>query len=458
MIRLWSLLFCGLNCYGCFCVAWPSAPQAWAHSPVVFLGVVTSVDSPIANNELDAEFQIARVLVLEPFKGSAKGREFVLRQPMNNCYPKFTSGQSVVLYLDPSGKNSWVAHGCNRPTSMADVADDLLFLRALPNSAKSNRLSGTVSLYEISSAEGRHKLEALAGLAVSVSGKARSTATTTNRDGVFEFYGLPPGDYDIAIEFPPGLKLDFSSFEGGMRKKSDSRSVSMEGHSAVSVNFQLKAETSISGRVLGPDGQLMPNVCVDLEPLGETTERFNVYDCTNSGGTFVLKAMSAGSYKVSANRSGEITAAQPFPATYYPGVVTVSRGERRAGVDLRIPKLEPTVNLSGKVEFSDGLPVPKASVELMIAGYTAARATTGPTGEFTFSALEGNVGELSATIVVWETTVDLCPAWSRHRPPSPAEESTVSSIPLAISPKPSQPPILITLPLESCQAWSDAKP
>ena len=45
----------------------------------------------------------------------------------------------ITLYISGLEPGFWVAPGCHRSRSLATAADDLLFLRALPKSATTNR-------------------------------------------------------------------------------------------------------------------------------------------------------------------------------------------------------------------------------------------------------------------------------------------------------------------------------
>ncbi len=431
----------------------------------MFLGVVDRTDPPFREGLAWIPAQTVWVTVVEPFKGAAQGRQFVLKQPGHGCAPKFRAGERVVFYIEPSGGDAWEAHGCHRTRVLADAADDLLFLRNLPRSAASNRLSGVVSHFEDSHAGDFRKVAAIAGLTVKISGKDGPREAVTDADGVYEVYGLPPGDYTVGINPPPGLKIKFPMFAGAAikgfaRTRLDSASVTLNERSAASVDFVLVEDTSISGKVLDPDGRPMKDVCLDMEPSTGGAKNFRVFDCTKEDGSYLLKDMPSGSYLIVANRTSSITAKSPFRATYYPGVndksaatvVAVARGEARTGIDIRIPKVEPRIALSGKVQFSDGVPVPNASLVLMVAGRRADGSRTGLDGKFQFAALQGGSGKLRAEILTFMQVADQCPEW---RPKSPTLLFTIASVPVSISTDRDRQSILLTLPVPSCKAWPE---
>jgi hypothetical protein len=127
------------------CFGWPTAKQAWEGSPLVFAGVVEDVRVLISEEPFAV--QQVKVRVVEPFKGAATDQIVELRQPINGCSPNFQQSNRELFYLHPSREAGyWNAPGCHRNRSLGDAADDLVFLRALPGSARGNRLSGSVEL------------------------------------------------------------------------------------------------------------------------------------------------------------------------------------------------------------------------------------------------------------------------------------------------------------------------
>jgi hypothetical protein len=94
--RWWLLLLlAGVPGWACMCVAWPSAKDAWADSPVVFLGRVETTEQqtfPYGNSGTYIGEQKARVVVEEAFKGVKAGERLALEQPGHNCAPKFKEG------------------------------------------------------------------------------------------------------------------------------------------------------------------------------------------------------------------------------------------------------------------------------------------------------------------------------------------------------------------------------
>jgi protocatechuate 3,4-dioxygenase beta subunit len=96
--------------------------------------------------------------------------------------------------------------------------------------------------------------------------KGQPWITTTNADGVYEWYGLPPGDYTIEIEVPKGMRIYFPMITG-IRREAKGAAIRLGPESGTSVSYVLMANTKVNGRVLDPDGEPMNGVCVDIQPV-----------------------------------------------------------------------------------------------------------------------------------------------------------------------------------------------
>src|SRR5580692_121459 len=100
------------------------------------------------------------------------------------------------ICTDSEKSGVWEAWGCHRSRDIGSAADDLLFLRKLPVSARQNRLSGETEVYENAVPGGFRRVGVLPGVRVTAEKEGGAPLNTfTNADGVYEFYDLPPGDY-----------------------------------------------------------------------------------------------------------------------------------------------------------------------------------------------------------------------------------------------------------------------
>lgn len=343
-----AILLMSLPAWACQCSAWPSAKDAWLNTPVVFLGLVeNSIPDPVGPRQWSTGTQLVRVV--EPFKRAQRGQLFVINKSNDSCTPTFEAGQRVLLYLFPiEGPIIWRVAGCHRSRDYSDAMDDLLFLRKLPVSARGNRLSGEVMLKEGGPKHRRMRIRSFPGLKVTAIPKSGpSLTTTTNADGIYEWYGLAPGSYKVEIAVPKGLTIDSPSITG-LTQTGRNGTIQLGRDSGVNVDFVLEANTKISGRVLAPDGSPRDGARVTLRsfPWNHQEGRFAPSDYTKSG-KFEFKKIPPGRYYLVLNSEGRQTVLEPFPTLYFPGTtdiqqavpVTVPEGGTVENLDFRIPWL-----------------------------------------------------------------------------------------------------------------------
>ena len=115
--------------------------------------------------------------------------------------------------------------------------------------------------------------------------------------------------------------------------------------SAADVDFVLIVDNQISGHVLDSQGKPVKDVCVQPEPAtGETSHYFYISKCSEVDGSYRLKDMPSGQYRIRAEPwTGGKRLGTKF---FYPGttertdaaVVTIGSGEHLDGFAISVPK------------------------------------------------------------------------------------------------------------------------
>lgn len=420
------LLFGAASAEGCTC-GYPSPAEAFNYATAVFVGRVVRA-TPESPKPAE-EGQTAVVLVEESFKGARVGREVVLNQPGDMCTPTFKVGSRLLFYANYIAKTkTWTVFGCGRSSNPERAADDLLYLRALPLSSERNRVSGMLEHYEDGPDKNFSLVERLAGAKVRIKGKDKTYEVTTNADGVYEIYDLPPGNYTIEPEPPFGLKVSFP-MQFGPSGEGPGVTIELGEKTCAGSDFILSSDNSISGRVLGPGGVPLSGVCVDLVTASkaENDPYGRIFDCTDDEGRYKLEEVPPGKYLIAANEDGTMSGREPFPLTFYPGtfekekasVVTIGRGDSRADYDVAVPSLLPTVVLSGVLLYSDGRPAAGESVFFNVDSSDnryerSVRTPTDEAGRFSLKVLKGVPGKLGADFYAYEGMFEkTCPAIKR---------------------------------------------
>jgi hypothetical protein len=180
--------------------------SAFANADAVFIGTVTKVIQPpleIWMRDKDYD-QKAYVRIEKLYKGVNRS-QIVLSQLGKRVAPKFIGASRYLFYANYDKKlKIWEVKTCTR-TRMTEYAnDDLLFLNGLPSSTAKTRVSGEITkITQMPDGENRR----LADFKIKIAGENREYETATDKNGVYEIYGLPPGKYIIKLEIPSDLEF-----------------------------------------------------------------------------------------------------------------------------------------------------------------------------------------------------------------------------------------------------------
>ena len=457
----------------CSCAGTPSPSEAYTDATAVFVGSVTKVSpgQPQKNDD-GVEYygeQRAEVRVEEAFKGVKAGAQIVLRQPGHNCAPKYAVGARVLMYAAYHKKErAWEVYGCGRGGSIDRVADDLLYLRALPASAERTRLSGELVHYEDDPEKGFSVAGVLAGVRVTISGMGKTYEVSTDANGVYELYDATPGKYAIEPDIPPGLKIRFSQ-PFGSSEPSEGKTiiVGVQAKSCAGSDFIFSSDTKIGGKVYGANGELLSGVCVNILPAEKAADRyFQKFDCTEQDGAFTIDEIAPGKYLIVVNDDGEISADEPFPTIYYPGVtdrtkakiITVGAGSRSDNYDIRIESQLPTRVIEGELFYADGKPVAGETVKFTAVtareGYERdARGVTDEAGRFSLRVLAGTAGALQGEISTYESEHVNCPQIEKliRANKSGSTLTTIETKPFDLEVKDDVQGVVLFFPFPSCQ-------
>lgn len=180
--------------------------EAYAGADAVFIGRVTRiVPETFRRGQTEDDYdQTAYVAVEKVFKGY-RGRRIVLRQLGSRHAQKFIGGSRYLFYANyDRAARLWEVKPCGR-TRMAEYPhDDLRYLHALPANAGRARLAGELTRFD-PDPDTAGTTERLAGVRLRIVGDEKEYEVTSDADGAYEIYDLPPGRYVVRPRTPPGL-------------------------------------------------------------------------------------------------------------------------------------------------------------------------------------------------------------------------------------------------------------
>lgn len=394
------------------------------------------------NHDVEAVVESTKMVVVKVFKGNLRvGSQMIFGQgERENCLETFDDddiGGEFLFYLSPKDKapKLWYAEGCGKSKRLSDfsngmveyAADDLSFLEKRDQVRGKTRISGTLISFQWSFSDGGATFNKMAGRKVRIVGEKKTHEAVTDKDGVYEIYGLPPGRYTVQPEVVKGWVVEKDSAWGGGGSGSDEESerfqVSLKSGRHAYFDFFFQVDNSVRGRVLDPSGKPIKDVRVELLPTqGKVSEDFDRGDWTNADGKFAIKEIPFGSYVVVVNEDGRISSYEPFKRSYYPNVyerekatiIDVNEGEELEAIEIRIPEIREVVTVEGSFLSSDGKPVTGAVISFraantdeLVDGNAVSRSDEN--GKFSLRVLKGLHGELVGEVTLNESQFKDCP-------------------------------------------------
>jgi hypothetical protein len=385
------VLVTSISAHACNCLAQSSVCEASASAEAIFVGSVGKVELLKAKKD-DSQSeeivgQIAHIRVENVFKGKI-GPEIAIHSGMTSCDLFYQIGEPWVFYASyDKEKRTWSAGSmCGRSRPTKHAANDLLYLRRLPASAQQTRISGVIEYLKSDPEKGTTSTP-ISSAKLKIIGEQRTAEVYTDRNGIYEIYGLPPGEYQIKPEARPGWTANFPT-QAGNADDSEGEDVVVEltekGCVEMNFPFHLDAETSIAGKVRGADGHPLANVLLGLQPKGKRALQSWQFVSTSLHGDYRLERIPPGEYLIVVNGNGDISSYAPFLKAYYPGVfkeenadiVQVTRGDRLENYDINIPSQATTYTIQGKLLYADRRPVERGYVK-----FKADRVEEGTVGE-----------------------------------------------------------------------------
>jgi hypothetical protein len=312
----------------CGCYHTSTVLDDYEHADLVIIARMTGVTK--GANRFGSDISHATMSVRKVFKGDVKidqqltfeNGDFTL-----DCSWSFFAnyvGNSYLLYLYKPEKASepFSVSSCNRSSSLEGAHEDLLFLENIARLRGRTRVSGYVAF------EGADD-DKLEGQRLRIAGRNKTYIATTDKQGVFELYDLPPGRYSVEPLIDGAWVLDEYQLT---RNPTRAELMSVDDdppppqklwftlrpkkHFGVSMRFRLN--NRIAGRVTTAAGQPLNRVCVSLVAANTLPNVCNAF--TEADGTFVIRSVSAGSYNLLINHPNVKSYYQPFPTLYYPNV------------------------------------------------------------------------------------------------------------------------------------------
>jgi len=431
-----GLLLVPRTAAGCAILPKPTVLDAYKNADVVVIARVISVEkvsdtSPIPINGsrvLSTMMEVQKV-----FKGNLRAGDKITFGQGNGIrctwvFYEENIGKEYLFYLQNPAKDSrlWYEFGYGRSDVVSDAADDLLYLNNIDAVRGKTRVSGTISSSEDE--------PGLAGQKIWILGKDKVYETTTDKDGVYESYDLPPGRYVLEPKLPFGWKIDRATrgtaTVSNQKQQIHGRHIffTLKPHQHAAVDIAFVLDNVISGNVVDARGKPLPEVQVSLKPMDADNKSVN-FEYTDEQGRFAIESITPGNYIIAVNQDGEKTVEEPFSVFYYPNVTEqaqarvfrIRAGDNMKGLKILVPNPAEMITVQGVVRYADGIPAPNTTVRFTPAKAPGvngnALVDTNAQGEFSLRIFKDLPGELHffahsgsmAAAIVGEYDYGKCP-------------------------------------------------
>lgn len=350
----------------CRCVT-PGPPcDSYGTASAVFVGTATSVrraePAPEGSVQPLNYSRVFKFSVDQAYLGVAGTEiEVVTGSGGGDCGYDFNIGERYLVYAYLY-QNTLSASICSRTRPFTQANEDLAFLGNLSSAARGATIYGQVIREQMA----KNEVPSLpSDVVVAIEGPDVRREIRPDAQGRYRVSGLPPGKFKVTLQLPETLFAHLPE-----------RELTVADRGCGAVTYHVTDNGRLTGRVFDAEGQPIPRIMISLiDPASDPKKDSIKLERTDEEGRFNLSAVPPGRYLIAVNhyRFGDPNdPTLAYPAVFYPGVVdqpnaeviTLAAGEKRTGLDVRVPLRRPASIVSGQVVWADGSPVANASLSL----------------------------------------------------------------------------------------------
>jgi hypothetical protein len=278
----------------CVALPLPTVLDAYEEADVVIIARMISIEKTKEPDPVHFDVRSATMVIQKIFKGNVKLQDRISFAQGNgiDCLWMFDEkmiGQEYLLYLNiPEQRSDLWYLGQGRSGELGATANDLRYLNNVEKVRGQTRVSGTLE-----------DDFPVAGRKVRIIGRSKSFQTTIDENGVYEIYGLPPGNYLIAPELPYGWIIDQEGFPTVSEKPSHSntqKAFTLKPKRHAVIDFAFKIDNVVEGNVVDEKGRPLAQASIVLKPENDVDNEASKF--LDKKGHFRFESVQAGSYEL----------------------------------------------------------------------------------------------------------------------------------------------------------------
>lgn len=431
----------------CSCGPTPNVLESYESSDQVVILKAVSIEKVSGDDQYFVDgVKSTKMVVEKAYKGTLKvGDEITFAQGGGaDCIWTFNEksiGDQFLFYLINPRDNSniWVGFACGRSRGLKGAMADLKFLENIKDLIGKTRVSGNLVCWSNNCPNIFQRKVKF------ISENNTVYEAITDKNGFYDIYDLLAGIYVIEPELPLGWKvsnywLQYSTTYLGKynpypREVFDPEEfpnydpqkhfpIVLKDKKHAELNFHLKINNSIQGRILDPVGKPMKGVCVNAVSADATDFSYGSFDCTDKDGKFKITELYWKNYVLVINGDEkEISAKRPIEMLFYPGVnerskatvINISEGKEVKLNDFSVPKLLETITITGKLYYSDGSLVKSHQNVQFVEDKKVGNYDPDPydytddNGVFELKIFKGQSGKIRGQMIFGKHHLDSCP-------------------------------------------------
>ena len=377
----------------------PRACPGLSATDVIFVGTVLDIENPPPDDGGIGGPGLSRYhfRVDENFAGTeSKEIDVYSGRGGADCSYHFKRDQQYLVFPYKGDASRLFATVCSPTRSIEEAQAILPQLRAMRDHQRVASVYGILRSAQQPYAAVSDDLlgQALPNARIELRSEDKTFVAVTDANGAYAFYGVPEGEYHFAGNLPEHLEFAQEILGGPLPP------VKLPEHACFETDLTALPTGRIRGRILDPDGKLLAFAPAYLFRSDKYTEIPNGgwYEAQDrEKGYFEFRNVGPGDYILVYNNSGRITADDPYPRTFYPGmadlksakVIHLEGGQKIDDADIKVSGGWPTREITVRFVAETGeLPDINYVVGKGSDGQSTLEQTVSP-GVYSISILKG---------------------------------------------------------------------